>query len=89
MTEGLGYTLADMCMYVYVCVCVCVCVCAGLYQNRFGHESNAEFLAALAHPSARVLPQYLPPAYRSVRPPLSLSLLVSDVAPTALHCITL
>mmetsp|Transcript_32131 Transcript_32131/g.59816 ORF Transcript_32131/g.59816 Transcript_32131/m.59816 type:complete len:333 (+) Transcript_32131:94-1092(+) len=40
-------------------------ILTGLYQNRFGHESNAEFLAALSHTSTRLLPQYLPPAYRS------------------------
>ena len=39
---------------------------AGMYQNRFGHESNAEFLAALSLNSTRLIPQYLPPAYTSV-----------------------
>jgi hypothetical protein len=37
-----------------------------MYQNRFGHETNAEFLAALSLNSTRLLPQLLPPAYRSV-----------------------
>ena len=43
------------------------CMCEGMYQNRFGHESNAEFLATLSVNSSRTIPQYLPSSYRSVR----------------------
>jgi arylsulfatase A-like enzyme len=37
----------------------------GRYQQRFGHETNAEFLAALSHPSTRIIPQLLPAHYHS------------------------
>lgn len=37
----------------------------GRYQQHYGHETNTEFLAALSHPAARLIPEYLPPTYHS------------------------
>jgi hypothetical protein len=85
MTEGLGYTLADMCMYVCMCVCVCVCVCRLVPEPLRPREqrgvpggSGTPLGARAAAVPAAGLPQCTSP-----------SLLVSDVAPTALHCITM
>lgn len=42
-----------------------VAILTGRYQQHYGHETNAEFLAALSHPRVRILPEYLPHMYQS------------------------